>query len=92
MNLWRESMEVVFENNAVKQYERLNEPDLTRITNAIDKLENEPPQGDIKKLTDREDYRLRVGGYRVLYHIENETIIVSKIDQRGQAYKGGKHQ
>ena len=85
-------MEVVFENNAVKQYERLNEPDLTRITNAIDKLENEPPQGDIKKLTDREDYRLRVGGYRVLYHIENETIIVSKIDQRGQAYKGGKHQ
>jgi hypothetical protein len=32
-------VEVFLSNNAVKQYERLNEPFLSRITRAIDKLE-----------------------------------------------------
>ncbi|GHU47706.1 hypothetical protein FACS1894200_03520 [Spirochaetia bacterium] len=82
-------MEITLNNTAVKQYQRLNEPDLTRITNAIDKLENEPPGGDIIKLTDRNDYRLRVGGYRILYRIENNEINITHIELRGGAYKGG---
>ena len=59
----------------------------SRIIAALLGLGKEPPEGDIIKLTDSDDYRLRIGGYRAIYRVENETIIVSKIAQRGQAYK-----
>ncbi|NCO74505.1 MAG: type II toxin-antitoxin system RelE/ParE family toxin [Cyanobacteria bacterium] len=45
----------------------------------IDKIEllQNNSQGDIKKLTDfTSEYRLRVGDYRVLFEIENQTIII----------------
>jgi mRNA interferase RelE/StbE len=80
-------MEIELTNTAIKQYKRLNEPALSRITVAINKLELEPPQGDIKKLTDRNDYRLRVGGYRIFFRIEENDILVTNIVLRGQAYK-----
>lgn len=48
------------------------------------------PNGDVKKLSgNNEDYRLRVGDYRVIYTInDNELIIlITKVANRGQAYK-----
>jgi mRNA interferase RelE/StbE len=81
-------MEVTLTNNAVKQYRRLNEPMLSRITKAIDGLEKEPPEGDIKELTDSPGvFRLRIGGYRILYTAGNNYIDIFKIAQRGQSYK-----
>ena len=82
-------MEAFLTNTALKQYERLNEPALSRITNAIDGLEKEPPEGDIKELTDSPGvFRLRVGGYRILYRAEEDCIDIFKIARRGQSYKG----
>ena len=80
-------MKVVLEKKAVKYLERINEPVKTKIKNALGGLTFEPVQGDIKKLQGRNDYRLRAGKYRVLYRIENDTIIVTNIAPRGQAYK-----
>jgi mRNA interferase RelE/StbE len=81
-------VEVELTNRAIKQYGKLNEPDLNRITKAIDGLEEEPPVGDIVKLTDKNNkYRLRVGGYRVLYKKTDGRIVVTGIELRGQAYK-----
>ena len=81
-------MEIRLSNEAVRQYRRLNEPTLSRITEAIDKLELEPPEGDIIKLTDKEnEYRLRIGGHRIIFKKEGDYILVSRIIQRGQAYK-----
>jgi mRNA interferase RelE/StbE len=81
-------MTAFLSNSALKQYERLNEPTLSRITDAIDGLEKEPPEGDIKELTDRPGvFRLRVGGYRILYTVEDNYIDIFKIAPRGQAYK-----
>ena len=57
-----------------------------RIIEAIDKI----PQGDIKRLQGEKYpplYRLRVGKFRIIYHIENEEIIIAKIDTRGDVYK-----
>ena len=57
-----------------------------RIMEAIDKI----PQGDIKRLQGEKYpplYRLRVGKFRIIYHIENEEIIIAKIDTRGDVYK-----
>jgi mRNA-degrading endonuclease RelE of RelBE toxin-antitoxin system len=80
-------MEVSLTNNAVKQYERLNDPLLSRITAAIDKLEEVPPGGDILPISGKPGhYRLVVGGTRILYKIENAEILITHIVPRGQAY------
>ncbi|GMO27733.1 MAG: type II toxin-antitoxin system RelE/ParE family toxin [Termitinemataceae bacterium] len=80
-------MTVVLDSQPAKYLNCLNDPIKGRIIKGLQKLGNEPPEGDIKKLQGRLDYRLRIGGYRVIFRIENETIIVSKIAPRGQAYK-----
>lgn len=82
-------MEVELSNEAVKQYLRLNEPDLSRITDAIDKLEKKPPEGDIIRVQGKKEleFRLREGGYRILYKVKDDCIVVYKIARRGQAYK-----
>ena len=82
-------MRVELNNTAKKQYRCLNEPHRGRITEALDLLENEPPEGDIKKLQGRDGYRVVVGDYRILFDIDtgNNRIDVFKIAPRGQAYK-----
>jgi mRNA interferase RelE/StbE len=78
---------VVIDAQPLKYLERLNEPIKGRLFAAIERLEREPPEGDIKKLSGSSHYRLRVGGYRVIFSMEEKTIVVSKIAPRGQAYK-----
>ena len=82
-------MRVELNNTAKKQYRRLNEPHRSRIAEALDLLENEPPEGDIKKLQRGDGYRVVVGNYRILFDIDagNDRIDVFKIAPRGQAYK-----
>jgi mRNA interferase RelE/StbE len=44
--------------------------------------------GDVKKLTAREHkYRLRVGGYRVLFRLEGPVIFVYAVKHRREAYE-----
>lgn len=44
---------------------------------------------DIKQLAGREGYRLRIGNWRALYHIEEDQLIIEvvKIGSRGDVYK-----
>ena len=80
-------MQVILSKTAEKYFERLNEPTLSRIYNALAALGEEPPQGDIKKLEGREEYRLRIGNYRALFKIEPDKILITAIAPRGQIYK-----
>jgi mRNA-degrading endonuclease RelE of RelBE toxin-antitoxin system len=82
-------MRVELNNTARKQFDRLNEPYRSRIAAALDKLEIEPSEGDIKKLQGRAGYRAVVGDYRILFDIESDRIDVFKIAPRGQAYRKG---
>ena len=84
-------MKVYLNGKAKKQYGSLNEPHRSRIATALDKLEREPPEGDIKKLQGKDGYRARVGGYRIIFDIdaENGRIDVFSISPRGGAYKEG---
>ena len=50
---------------------------------AINKL----PQGDVKKLQGQENYRLRVGDYRIIFDKNGEILYIEKIDNRGQVSK-----
>ncbi|MDR1400244.1 MAG: type II toxin-antitoxin system RelE/ParE family toxin [Treponema sp.] len=80
-------MDIELSNEAVRQYKRLNEPDLSRITAAIDKLEREPPEGDIKRLQGKDGYRVRLGRYRIIFDLEPDRVYIYKIVPRGKAYK-----
>ena len=82
-------MQALLHKAADKYYERLNQADKDRIDAALDDLEKEPPEGDIKPVSGEPGrFRLRVGNFRLLFRIkENENVIlVTHIDPRGQVY------
>ena len=81
-------MNTVLSPKAARYLERLDEPIKGRIKAALKKLEDEPPQGDIKAMAGQGGFRLRVGGYRILFGIKMDMIIVTDIGLRGQIYKG----
>jgi len=58
-----------------------------RIAKALHGLSQDPPQGDIKMLSGKDGFRLRIGKYRVLFDIGEDDIIVYEIGLRGQIYK-----
>ncbi len=71
---------------ALKFIEKQDRFQRIRIYKAIYNL----PNGDIKKMAGgKNEYRLRVGNYRVIYEqIEKEFIIlITKAENRGQVYK-----
>jgi mRNA interferase RelE/StbE len=81
-------MQVLLRPIVAKYLERLNEPDHSRIKAALADLSKEPPEGDIRPVVGRKGYfRLRVGGFRALYRIEDDVIFVTNLDPRGQVYK-----
>jgi mRNA interferase RelE/StbE len=45
-------------------------------------------QGDVKHLTNfTPEYRLRIGDYRVLFEIEEQTIMIYRVKHRSKAYE-----
>jgi mRNA interferase RelE/StbE len=81
-------MTILLRPIAAKYLERLGEPNKGRIKAAFEALAKEPPEGDIRPVVGKQGYfRLRVGDFRALYRIENNTIFVTNIDPRGQVYK-----
>ena len=69
----------------LKKTDRVTEK---RIRAALKKLEEEPPQGDIKQLKGYDElFRLTIGNYRAIFCIGKDIIEVTDIEPRGQVYK-----
>lgn len=71
---------------ALKFIEKQDKYQRLRIYKAIYNL----PNGDVKKMVGcKNEYRLRIGNYRIIYEqIQNEFIIlITKAENRGQIYK-----
>ena len=81
-------MKVILHHTAEKYLMKLNAADRNHIENAIDDLEKEPPEGDIRPYEGNPGVlRLRVGSYRVIFRFKDaDSILVSHIEPRGQAY------
>ncbi len=79
--------EVRFKPRAVKDIERLPSRYQAQILARIEEMGNDL-KGDVKRLTNfTPEYRLRVGGYRVLFEVEEKTIIIYRIRHRREAYR-----
>jgi mRNA interferase RelE/StbE len=68
-----------FNKQAFKELEKINEPNYSRIKQAIYGLADNPrPQG-YKKFRGIEGYRIRVGDYRIIYDIFDDVLVVEII-------------
>ena len=75
--------------SAEKELRKIPRKALTRILDRIRSLSDDPhPKGSIK-LTNKEEYRLRIGKYRVLYSIDNNilTVYIVKAGHRKSIYR-----
>jgi mRNA interferase RelE/StbE len=81
---WR----VEVEQRAKKDLTRLDAPVRRRVVKAIRALAEDPRGGTLRQLSGREGYRLRVGDWRVLVALKDETrtIQVLRVLPRGRAY------
>ncbi len=81
---------VLLEKKAKKHLENIKSADVAKIRKKIIKLKDGfLPELDIKKLKGYPNhYRLRIGGYRVLFELQqNHIIIIYAILPRKKAYK-----
>jgi len=81
---------VVFSKSAAKDLEKVSSNYLASVASHIKKLaENPRPFGYVKLTGFDKTYRIRVGVYRVIYSIQDDTLVVEviKIDHRRNAYK-----
>lgn len=81
-----------FSNEAKKFLKRLDKPTATRIIRAIEIISKSPNNHpNVKKLKGFEGdiFRLRVGGFRILYEIIDDKLIIFifRIGARGEVYK-----
>jgi mRNA interferase RelE/StbE len=82
---WR----VLISRRAERVLRRLPRDLLLRISSAIDALADDPhPQGK-KKLTGHDLYRIRVGGWRIIYAVQDDelVVLVLTVAPRGEAYR-----
>jgi mRNA interferase RelE/StbE len=72
---------IVFTTRAAKDFDDIPEPARTAVSEALN-LYAVDGRGDVKKLKDREGYRLRVGDYRVLFTEDASTIVAIYFGRR----------
>jgi len=60
-----------------------------RVTDKIRALSKTPRPSGSEKLSDREQFRIRQGDYRIVYEIDDEqhTIHIAKIGNRKEVYR-----
>ena len=60
--------------------------DTPGIFKKVEELSEDLFSKDVKKLKGSNDFRLRVGDYRIIFSIEGETIIILKVGHRNNIY------
>lgn len=75
---------VVLAGPARKSLERIPPADRVRIRVALDEMETDPFQGDIKYLKGRDTLRRRVGDWRIFFRLEptQRTLYITAIERR----------
>ncbi len=80
-------MKIEIRKSAIKDLRHISEPFKTKIHTQILELKNFPNIQNIKKLTNFEPaYRLRIGNYRVLFDIVQDTVVIGRVLHRQNSY------
>ena len=80
-------MKIEIRKSAIKDLKHISEPFKTKIHNKVLELKDFPNIQNIKKLTNFEPaYRLRIGNYRILFDVLDDTIIIGRVLHRQNSY------
>lgn len=79
-------MEIIFSNNAKKQFGKLNSRFQNKIINTLNKFQNNYPVDIIKLKNKNEEFRIRTGNYRIQLQKIKEGFLVTKIGKRENFY------
>ena len=78
-------MEIQFASRALRHYRKLT-PDIKRdVMAGLAELKNWPHVRGVKSLQGRNDYRLRVGRYRMIFAVDGDIIWVTDIVIRNES-------
>ena len=77
---------IFYEKEALKELDKLETSISRRIIKKIDEMSENPSSCDIKKLKASNDYRLRVGDYRIIFLFDKDLIKILKIGHRRNIY------
>lgn len=81
-------MKIEIRKSAIKDLKAISEPFKSKLHAKILELTNFPNLSNIKKLTNFEPaYRMRIGDYRVLFDVLDDTIIIGRILHRQHSYE-----
>ncbi len=72
---------IILAQAAARQFDALPREVQRQINTAIERYAF-TGEGDVKALTDRNDYRIRVGSYRATFTLEREAIVVYTVAKR----------
>ena len=79
-------MEIIFSNHSKKQLKKLDARTQQRILFTLEKFKNNQPV-DIIKLKNRdEEFRIRIGNYRIQLQKVKEGFLVTKVGKRENFY------
>lgn len=81
--------EILITEVAEKTLDKLPVQTAERLIKAIYKLANQPRPSGCVKLSGSENYRIRVGDYRIIYSIQDDVLVVEvlKVGHRRDIYK-----
>ncbi|ADE13791.1 addiction module toxin, RelE/StbE family [Nitrosococcus halophilus Nc 4] len=82
---------ILYKKSAQKSLQRMPRKMALKVIESFKKLAVDPTRKDldINPLTGREGFRLRIGGWRAIYQIEQKRLVthVLTIGARGDVYK-----
>jgi len=85
------SYKIEWRRSIKKDLKGISKSEIPKIIGAVQSLSEEPRPTGSKKLSGSEfTYRIRIGNYRVIYEIHDETILIEvvKLEHRKDVYKG----
>ena len=80
---------ILIKPSAVKELNKIPKKELSKITERINALSNDPRPSGCEKLVVQNAYRIRQGSYRIIYTIEDDKLIilVIKVGHRRDVYR-----
>jgi mRNA interferase RelE/StbE len=80
---------ITIKKSAAKELEDIPKKDLHKIVRRIQRLDQNPRPHGSQKLSAKEQYRIRQGDYRIVYSIDDASLVVDvvKIGHRREIYR-----